>query len=156
MPALKPKIGKDYLANSGLPVRVAENGNGYLVLQSLASDNLFVVPVDYPLQFFNNKKLTCKLRENPYSERTERKGNGGQAKPKSLAPIIDALLLEGGRTMRGLVREVKRRASSACKGKDVRSNTRARIYWLKRKGYTAKRNGQGRIKVFPVITVELL
>ncbi|MBI5209299.1 MAG: hypothetical protein HY927_04915 [Elusimicrobia bacterium] len=37
--------------------------------------------------------------------------------------------------MRGLVREVKRRASVASRGKDLAANVRARIYWLKKRGY---------------------
>jgi len=52
--------------------------------------------------------------------------------------------------MRGLVREVKRRASSACKGKDVRANIRARIYWFKKKGYKQKGNPQSHIKMLPL------
>ena len=38
MPVLKPKIGREYLTASGLPERVAEIGDNFLTLQSLASE----------------------------------------------------------------------------------------------------------------------
>lgn len=145
MIALNLKIGKDYLTTSGLPVRISEIKDGNIILQSLASDNLFAVPANYPLIPFKNTKSVIKIRSNPYYKRFIKIGNDSQ--PKPLAPIIDALLLEGGRTMRGIVREVQRRASSACKGKDVRANIRARIYWFKRKGYLSKKNNSSHIKV---------
>lgn len=72
------------------------------------------------------------IRPNPYSK-CPRKYEKLGSQPKPLSAIIDTLLLEGGRTMRGLIREVKRRASSARKGKDVAANIRARIYWFKKK-----------------------
>ena len=40
-----------------------------------------------------------------------------------------------GHTMRGIVREVRRRASASCRGKDLRANVRARMYWFRRRGY---------------------
>ena len=53
---------------------------------------------------------------------------------KPIAPLIDAMLLAGGHTMRGIVRELRRKASAACRGKDLKANIRARLYWLRRKG----------------------
>ncbi len=44
------------------------------------------------------------------------------------------MLLAGGRSMRGIVREVRRKASVSCHGKDLKANIRARIYWLKKRG----------------------
>jgi hypothetical protein len=66
--------------------------------------------------------------------------------PKPLAPIIDALLLAGGKTMRGIVREVRRKASRGCKGKELQANVRARLYWLKSKGFTVDTDELGRLK----------
>lgn len=37
--------------------------------------------------------------------------------------------------MRGLLRELRRKASAACRGRDLEANVRARIYWLKKRGY---------------------
>jgi len=66
---------------------------------------------------------------------------------KALAPLIDAMLLTGNMTMRGIVRELQRKASSVCHGRDIRANVRARLYWLKRRGRLADRDAQGRIHV---------
>lgn len=54
--------------------------------------------------------------------------------PKPLALLVDAMLLPDNTTMRGILRELQRKASAACRGKDLRANIRARIYWLKNKG----------------------
>lgn len=63
-----------------------------------------------------------------------------------LSAVIDELLFEGSRTMKGLVREVRRRASSACNGKNVAANIRARVYWLKKKGSTVRVDEAGRLQ----------
>jgi len=138
MPILKPKIGRDYLAGSGIPVRLAGIDDGHLVLQSLASDNRFMAPVHYPLQPFKSKRAALQVRPSPYMG-PRAKLRHDPAPPAPLAPIIDALLLKGGLTMQGLAREAKRRASAACRGKDVQANIRARMYWLKRKGQQIKK-----------------
>ena len=44
--------------------------------------------------------------------------------------------------MRGIVRELQRKASAACRGKDLQANVRARIYWLKRRGCRAGIKGR--------------
>ena len=141
-------IGKEYLTASGLPVRVTEIGEGCLVLQSLASDNQFAVPAGYPLEAPGDKAAAFPARSSPYGgpyvrPRRERPW------PKPLAPIIDALLLAGNMTMRGIVREVKRKDSASCHGKDLKANVRARLYWLRRKGYEVEVDGQSRMKVTP-------
>ena len=130
MTILKLKIGKDYLTRSGLPVRVAVIGQDCMMLQSLASDNLLRVPRHYPLERLRAKHVAVASRPQPYQPHMTK---NSPCEPKPLAPIIDALLMEGGRTMKGLAREVKRRASAACRGKDVSANIRARTYWLRKK-----------------------
>ena len=37
--------------------------------------------------------------------------------------------------MRGILRELRRKASAACRGKDLKANVRARIDWLKKRGH---------------------
>lgn len=132
MSTRKPKLGNRYLTATGTPVQVLEVHDEGIVLQSLASDSRFCLPGGYPLLPFNQDMTAWDVRPSLYTPRSERPKPARPAAQKQLAPIIDALLLEGGRTMRGLVREVKRRASSACKGKNVRVNIRARVYWLKK------------------------
>ncbi len=50
----------------------------------------------------------------------------------------------GGKTMRGILRELRRKASVACRGKDLQANVRARLYWLRRKGYAIDTDARGR------------
>ncbi len=47
------------------------------------------------------------------------------------------MLLAGGKTMRGIVRELRCKASASCRGKDLKANVRARIYWLRKRGQMA-------------------
>ena len=70
-------------------------------------------------------------------------------RPKALAPLIDAMLLAGNMTMRGIVRELQRKASAACHGRDLRANVRARRYWLRKRGYLIRRNDQERLQAAP-------
>lgn len=133
------KIGKNYITQTGLPVRVINIKDGSIILQSLTTDNRFIVPQNYPLYYWNHKKPITDIKAKPYilpSERIKPKN----INKKPLSVIIDELLLTGKYTMKGLIREVKRRASSQCNGKDVAANIRARMYWIK------KRNGKISIK----------
>lgn len=148
MPARKPRVGRRYQTCSGLPVQVVVLSARTVTLQSLVSDNRLAVPADFPLEPLKRGDGALDIRADPY-QGPRAKRRRGRPQPKPLAPAIDALLLEGGRTMRGLVREVKRRASAACRGKDVPANVRARLYWFKRKGYRADSNGQAHLRVLP-------
>ncbi len=67
---------------------------------------------------------------------------------RPLAPLIDAMLLAGGHSMRGIVRELRRKASAACRGKDLKANVRARLYWFRRKGLSVRQDVQGRVQVW--------
>jgi len=126
------KIGKNYITETGLPVKIITLKNDGIILQSLTTDNRFIVPSKYPLYYFNHKKPVTNIRPEPYILPSERiKSKNLNKKP--LSAIIDKLFLTGKYTMKGLIREVKRRASSQCKGKDVAANIRARIYWMKKK-----------------------
>jgi len=70
------KIGKNYITQTGLPVKlIAINSNGILI-QSLATDNRFYVQLNYPLPHFNHKKPISQLKDKLYmlsSERINRK-----------------------------------------------------------------------------------
>lgn len=74
------------------------------------------------------------MKLNPYQPRGPR-SRKEPSSPKVLAPLIDAMLLAGGNTMRGIVREVRREAGISCRDKDLKANVRARIYWLKKRGH---------------------
>ena len=134
---LKP--GRRGLTATGVPVQILEVRDGYVLAQSLASDNRFFLPIGYPLTQFKPDAAAWDMRSSPYIPRSARPRSAHVAVQKQLAPIIDALLLKGGLTMQGLAREVKRQASAACKGKDIKANIRARMYWLKKKGQQIKK-----------------
>lgn len=142
MPSLDPKAGNRYLTIAGAPVQVLEVHEGVMVLQGLASDNRLRVPLNYPLRSFNPKEVVGEMRPSPYNPRSKSaEALGSPAATKPLAPIIDAMLLAGDHTMRGIVREVRRRASAACRGKDLKANVRARMYWLKKRGHEVRIEG---------------
>ena len=146
MSSLDPKAGNRYLTVTGAPVQVLEVHEGIMVLQSLASDNRLCVPTGYPLQPFDQGKAAWEMRLSPYTARSKKvKGRAAQNKP--LAPLIDAMLLAGGKTMRGMIRELNRGASAACKGKNVGANIRARQHWLMKAGRKIFKDRHGRIQV---------
>lgn len=129
-----PKTGKNYITQTGLPVKVIAINSDNLFIQSLATDNRFYVSVNYPLYPFNHKRVIQQIRQNPYLLLSERINPKNFKNKKVLSAVIDELLLSVKKyTMKGLVREVKRRASAQCKGKDVAANIRARMYWLKKR-----------------------
>ena len=135
MPANRLKVGSRHLTVTGTPVQVMEVREDAVVLQGLASDNRILVPVGYPLQPFDPEKAAWETRHRPYSPRSKKAGASmkpAQARP--LAPLIDAMLLAGDKTMRGIVRELKRKANAACHGRDLEANVRARLYWLRKRG----------------------
>lgn len=140
-----PKIGEDYLTPTGYPVRVLGVQNGSMVLQCLATDNRLVFPSAYPLEPFDEGEATVPLKPAPRQAGPGSNSPDAQAR-KQLAPIIDTLLLKGGATMLGIVRMLKRRASAACRGKDVKANVRARMYWFRRRGYAIDTDELGRLK----------
>lgn len=135
MPAHSPKAGSRYLTPTGAPVQVLEARDEVVVLQSLASDNRIRVSACYPLRPFDPEQAIWEARPNPYSPRS-RKADASKspAQAKPLAPLIDAMLLAGDMTMKGILRELRRKASAACRGRDPQANVRARMSYLRRKG----------------------
>lgn len=150
MAILNPALGGRYLTVTGAPVQILKAQEDDVLVQSLASDNRFYLPKEYPLCPFKPEAAVWDMRPALYLARSERPRAPRMPVKKQLAPTIDALLLKGGLSMRGLVREVKRRASAACKGKDVSANIRARIYWFKRNGCRIKKNEYSQLKVSKV------
>jgi hypothetical protein len=144
MGAREPQAGAEYATASGLPVRVVAVHDGQVELQSLASDSRFYVPASYPLGPMTGPNLTVARRSRPYQARDPAAGAPIRMRP--IAPIIDAMLLAGNMTMRGIVRELQRKASAACHGRDLQANVRARLYWLRRRGRLVSRDRLGHVK----------
>ena len=143
----KPKPGSRYLTVTGAPVQILEVRDGYMLAQSLASDNKISLPEGYPLLPFKPEAVAGEMRPGPYMPRSARP-RGSMAPPVPLAPIIDALLMKGGLSIKGIAREVRRRASASCRGKDVLANIRARLYWLQKRHYRVEVNEWAQYKVF--------
>ncbi|HAM36099.1 MAG TPA: hypothetical protein DEB40_14260 [Elusimicrobia bacterium] len=141
----KLKIGERYATATGLPVLLVGMEPGSLLLQSLVTDNQIAVPVGYPLEAPVGAVAAFSPRSRPYSPFV--RPRRGRSEPKPLAVTIDALLQEGGRSMKGLEREVRRRASVACRGKNVKAGIRARMYWLQKRGMTLHRDDDGRVQI---------
>ena len=72
------KIGKNYITQTGLPVRVINIKDGSIILQSLTTDNRFIVPQNYPLYYWNHKKPITDIKAKPYILPSER------IKPKNI------------------------------------------------------------------------
>lgn len=139
MPSLEPKAGDRYLTATGAPVQVLEVHDGAMLLQGLASDNRLCVSTAYPLQKFDQNKAAWEMRASLYRPRSKKERRPRPA--KALAPLIDAMLLTGGMTMVGIMRELRRKATTACHGKDLKANVRARLYLLRRQGKSAAIRG---------------
>lgn len=123
MSSLEPRVGERYLTAAGVPVQVLEVHEGIMVLQGLALDNRFVAPAGgYPLRPFKGEAAAFEARPSPYLG-PQAKTRRGQTQPKLLAPLIDSMLLAGNKTMRGILRELRCKASAVCRSKDLRANT---------------------------------
>ncbi|MBI4375325.1 MAG: hypothetical protein HY549_02630 [Elusimicrobia bacterium] len=116
-----------------------------MLLQSLVSDNRIAVPPDYPLLSY--REPAFETRACAYSRRPKRAETRTPPRPKPLAPLIDAMLLAGNKTMRGILRELRRKASASCRGKDLKANVRARLYWFRQKGRTVRRDSRSCVSV---------
>lgn len=138
------KVGQCYLTPTGVAAQLVGTADGYLVLRSLATDTRFVLPAASPLKPADANGVDARFRPISPSP-SEQQAPSRREQP--LAPIIDAMLLAGNMTMRGIVREIQRKASAACQGRDLRANVRARLYWLKRRGHSANLDAQGRLCV---------
>ncbi|MBI4679175.1 MAG: hypothetical protein HY748_16490 [Elusimicrobia bacterium] len=142
------RVGGRYLTLTGLTVQVAALRDDSMLLRSLASGNEFEAPAGYELRPMGQGKASLPLKPAAAGRGTDKANGPGRPKAsdKPLAPLIDAMLLAGNMTMGGIVREVKRKASASCKGRDIRANIRARLYWLKKRGCRVETNDQARMR----------
>ncbi|MBI5243801.1 MAG: hypothetical protein HY922_09005 [Elusimicrobia bacterium] len=142
------RLGGRYLTLTGLPVQVAALRDGGMLLRSLASGNEFEAPGGYELRPMGQGTASLPLKAAAAGREPD-KANGiarPKASNKPLAPLIDALLLAGNMTMAGMVRELRRKASAACRGRDVAANVRARLYWLRKRGCRVEISDQARMR----------
>lgn len=136
------KVGKCYLTPTGVAAQLVGQADGYLILRSLTTDTQFTLPAACPLKPADD--LGARFQTTSASPSEPR---APSRREQPLAPIIDVMLLAGNMTMRGIVRELRRKASAACCGKNLSANVRARLYWFRRKGRLVYRNVQDHIQV---------
>ncbi len=132
----RPGRGDICVTASGLSVRVEVARPGAMIVTSLASGNRYAIPAAYPL-----KRVQ---RGAPAIGATPARASG-----PPLSAVIDSLLVRGELTMRGILRETRRKASAACRGKDLPANVRARVYWLRAKGYRIEKDSNGHLRAHP-------
>lgn len=87
----------------------------------------------YPLRPFDSEEPAFPVKERPNRPIDSAQPTVPPEK-KRLAPLIDAMLLAGNMTMKGVLRELRRKAGAACHGRDLRANVRARMSYLRAKG----------------------
>lgn len=126
-------VGERYLTPAGVPVQVLGVAGEQLLVQSLASENRFPLPLGYPLRRWGSDEPMFPVKETPNRPIDEAQPTRPPEK-RPIAPLIDAMLLAGNMTMKGILRELRRKASAACHGKDLRANVRARMSHLRQKG----------------------
>jgi len=144
LPGRRFKIGCCYINELGDVLLLAGFFEGLLAMRSLMSASRYFVSPSRPLRLAKEEDMgRVNYMPAPAPAPTE----GFYRKGKVLSAIIDALLMHGGMTITGIAREVQRRASSACAGKDVRANIRARIHWLQRRGLKLYRDDAGRVQI---------
>lgn len=126
-------VGERYLTATGVPVQVLGFRSELVLVQSLASENRYPLPLAYPLRPFDSGEPAFPVKERPNRPIDSAQPTVAPEK-RRLSPLIDAMLLAGDMTMKGILRELRRKASAACRGRDLRANVRARISHLRRKG----------------------
>lgn len=137
MATRRPGTGDICVTASGLSVRVEAARPGALIVTSLASGNRYAISAAYPLKRVQRGAPVL----------------GGAVPARASGPplsaVIDSLLVRGELTMRGILRETRRKASAACRGKDLPANVRARVYWLRAKGYRIEKDSNGHLRAHP-------
>lgn len=131
--ALEITVGGRYLTPAGVPIQVLGLAGEQLLVQSLASENRFYIPAGSPLRLWGSDEPAFPVKETSNRPIDEAQPTKPPEK-QPIAPLIDAMLLAGNMTMKGILRELRRKASAACHGKDLRANVRARMSHLRRKG----------------------
>lgn len=126
-------VGERYLTPAGAPVQVLAVAGEQILIQSLASENRFPLPLGYPLRRWGSDEPAFPVKDTPNRPIDEAQPTRPPEK-RPIAPLIDAMLLAGNVTMKGILRELRRKASAACHGEDLRANVRARLSHLRRKG----------------------
>src|SRR3989338_6326193 len=99
-------VGERYLTATGVPVQVLGFRGELVLIQSLASENRYPLPLAYPLRPFDNREPAFPVKERPNRPIDSAQPTVAPEK-RRLSPLIDAMLLAGEMTMKGIVKSKK-------------------------------------------------
>ena len=140
-------VGTKYLSKTGIPVKVVEFKGDKVVLFSEATQTNITVSKNYPLQEFDEQKVSSEAKTLMKANGSDKSGKPGKPKGETLASVIDPFLLAGGRTVEEIVKEIEKKKLPFAKDRDVNSNIRARMVCYSRKGWKIEKTDDKKVKV---------
>ena len=143
-------VGTKYLSKTGIPVKVVEFKGDKVVLFSEATQTNITVSKNYPLQEYEEQKVSSEAKTLMNANGSDKCGKARKPKGETLASVIDPYLFQGGRTVKEIVTEIEKKKLAITKGKDETSlsaNVRARLVCYSRKNWKIEKTDDKRVKV---------
>jgi hypothetical protein len=140
-------VGTKYLSKTGIPVKVVEFKGDKVVLFSEATQTNITVSKNYPLQEFDEQKVSTEAKTLMKANGSDKSGKPGKPKGETLASVIDPYLFSGGKTVEEIVKEIEKKKLPFAKDRDVNSNIRARMVCYSRKGWKIEKTEDKKVKV---------
>ena len=143
-------VGTKYLSKTGIPVKVVEIKGDKVVLFSEATQTNITVSKNYPLQEFEEQKVSSEAKTLMNANGSDKSGKPGKPKGETLASVIDPYLFAGSRTVEDIVKEIEKKKLPHLRGKDsacLNSNVRCRMVIYSRKGWKIEKTEDKKVKV---------
>lgn len=139
-------VGTKYLSKTGIPVKVVEIKGDKVVLFSEATKTNIMVSKNYPLQEFEEQKVSSEARSLMKANGSDKSGKPGKPKGETLASVIDPYLFAGG-TVEDIVKDIEKKKLSIAKDRDLAANVRCRMVIYSRKGWKIEKTEDKKVKV---------
>ena len=140
-------VGNKYLSKTGIPVKVVEIKGDKVVLFSEATQTNITVSRNYPLQEFDEQKVSSEAKTLIKANGSDKGGKPSQPKGGTIASLIDPYLFAGGKTVDEIVTEIEKKKLVIARDKDLNANVRARMVCYSRKGWKIEKTEDKKIKV---------
>jgi hypothetical protein len=140
-------VGTKYLSKTGIPVKVVEIKGDKVVLFSEATQTNITVSKNYPLQEFEEQKVSTEAKALMKANGSDKSGKPGKPKGETLAAVIDPYLFAGGMSVEEIVKEIEKKKLPVANGKDLNANVRARMVCYSRKGWKIEKTEDKKVKV---------
>ena len=140
-------VGNKYLSKTGIPVKVIEIKGDKVVLFSEATRTNITVSKNYPLQEFDEQKVSSEAKSLMNVNGSDKNGKTRKPKGETLASVIDPYLFTGGKTVEEIVKEIEKKKLPVAKDKDLNANIRARMVCYSRKGWKIEKTEGKKVKV---------